>query len=329
MRIINHQSAHTHRSSRRRRLLLPAALLLASYAIPAGAATLRPHVVVNGDQVKLGDLFVGTEVVRDTVLFRAPAPGGKIILDANWLHRVAQYYKLDWQSTGRTNRSVVERTSNPVDAAIVQKALDVALRKQMGAAERFEVVLDNPALRIHLPVQMPARATVQAINYDARTRRFAAVLLAPDSRPGSVQIRTAGRVLRIVNVPVLTRRVRPGEIIRKADIIEVPRRADSLRRGIVLDTGTILGKSSRRMLQPDQPIRSADIREPVLVNRGDLVTMIFRSSNMMITAKGKSYGRGAKGDTVRVRNSSSGKTVEAVIIGPNKVSVDPAALLQR
>ena len=74
---------------------------------------------------------------------------------------------------------------------IVQKALDVALRKQMGAAERFEVVLDNPALRIHLPVQMPARATVQAINYDARTRRFAAVLLAPDSRPGSVQIRTA------------------------------------------------------------------------------------------------------------------------------------------
>ena len=59
MRIINHQSAHIHRTPRRRRLLLPAALLLASNAIPAGAATLRPHVVVNG--VNLWNLEVEAE----------------------------------------------------------------------------------------------------------------------------------------------------------------------------------------------------------------------------------------------------------------------------
>jgi flagella basal body P-ring formation protein FlgA len=330
MRIIPLRPEIGHGTARRRALLPLAALFLAAHGAAAGAATLRPYVVVNGDQVKLGDLFVGAEVDRDTVLFPAPAPGGKIVLNARWLHRVAQYYKLDWRSAGRTSRSVVERTSNPVDAAVVQKAIGVALRNQLSAEERFEVVLDNPALRIHLPVQMPARATVQAMNYDARTRRFAAVLVAPDGRPGSVQIRAAGRVLRIVSVPVLTRRVRPGDIIRKADIVEVPLRADTIGRDIVLETAALLGKSPRRTLHPDRPLRSRDVREPMLVNRGALVTMVFQSSNMMITAKGKAFGRGAKGETVRVRNSSSGKTVEAVIIGHNKVSVDPTgASLQR
>ena len=330
MRVTNQQSVLKNRTAWRRAVLLPAAVLLASHGAPAGAATLRPYVVINGDQVKLGDLFVGAEVVRDTVLFRAPAPGGKIVLNANWLHRVAQYYKLDWRSTGRTSRSVVERTSSQIGSAVIQNAVSVALREQLSASERFEVALDNPALRVHLPVQMPARATVQSMNYDARTRRFTAVLAAPDGRPGAVQIRAAGRVLRIVSVPVLTRRVRPGDIIRKADVVEVPLRAHTIGRDIILDTAALLGKSPRRTLHPDRPMRSRDLREPMLVNRGALVTMVFRSSNMMITAKGKSFGRGAKGETIRVRNSSSGKTVEAVIIGHNKVSVDPAGTsLQR
>ena len=330
---MGHPSQHIvdgPRISKRRTLLLAAALLLAPQANPAGAATLRPYVVVNGDQVRLGDLFVGTEVQRDTVLFRAPAPGGRIVLNAGWLQRVAQYYKLDWRATGRTDRSVVERTSNPIDAAVVQKALSAALRTRLDADERFEVVLDNPALRVHLPVQMPARATVQNLNYDARTRRFAAVLTAPDGRPGSMQIRTAGRVLRIVDVPVLTRRVRPGDIIRRADLIDVPLRADTLGRDIIVEKTALVGKTPRRTLHPDRPMRSRDLGEPMLVNRGALVTMFFRSSNMTITAKGKSFGRGAKGETVRVRNASSGKTVEAVIIGPNEVSVDfTATSLQR
>ncbi len=329
MRTLNRRSDSGQRAAWRRAALLPAFIVLAVQGLPADAASLRPYVVVSGDQVKLGDVFVGGEVARDTVLFRAPPPGGRIVLNAKWLHRVAQYYKLDWRAT-RAARSIVERTSNPVSAAIVQKALDGALRDRLSADERFEVVLDNPALRIHSPVQMPAQATVQTINYDARTRRFAAVLSAPDGRPGSVQIRAAGRVVRIVGVPVLTRRVRPGDIIRNGDVVEVPLRAGTVGRDIVLETSALVGKSPRRTLHPDRPVRRRDVQEPMLVSRGALVTMVFRSSNMMITAKGKSFGRGAKGETVRVRNSSSGKTVEAVIIGHNKVSVDPAGTsLQR
>lgn len=303
------------------------ALAIAVCGTSADAATLRAHVVVNAAQVRLGDLFDGLEVTADTVLFRAPAPGKKIVLKSKWLVQVARYYKVDWRPNGQRARSVVERGSNPVDAPIIGAALAEAMRRQFGAKDRFEVNLDDPMLRIHLPAHMPAMATVRSLQFDRRTRRFSAAVSVPDDRQGARRIRVTGRMHRIVDVPVLTRRVRPGELIRRTDLTHVALRADRVDRNVVLNAEDILGKSPRRILRPERPVRRLDIREPMLVKRGRLVTMIYRSANMTITAKGKARGSGAKGDSVRVRNVTSGKTVEAEVVGLNQVSVTPASTL--
>ena len=42
---------------------------------------------------------------------------------------------------------------------------------------------------------------------------------------------------------------------------------------------------------------------------------------MQLTAKGKSLENGGKGDVVRIQNTDSGKTIEAVVIGPERVAV--------
>ena len=57
-----------------------------------------------------------------------------------------------------------------------------------------------------------------------------------------------------------------------------------------------------------------------------LVTMIFRTPGMVLTASGRALEAGATDDFITVRNTQTGATVDARILGPNRVEV--AALRQ-
>ena len=80
----------------RRTFGLSASLFGMVVALGAQAAAPLPHVTVPGNDVRLGDIFADAGPHADTILFRAPAPGKRVVLDARWLHRAAQAYGLDW-----------------------------------------------------------------------------------------------------------------------------------------------------------------------------------------------------------------------------------------
>ena len=299
----------------------------ATLSVDALAATLRAHAVVHSDHVRLGDLFDGVGPRADTVVFRAPAPGRSITLNTRALHKLARAYKLDWRSQSGFESVTVKRSSNPVDHSMIADALHAALRNHVADSEDYEVALDDPTVRLDLPVHMPAKAAVRDMHYDPRSRRFSATIVAPDGRPGAARAPVAGRLHRLIGVPVLARRLRHGDIIRAGDLKTRKIRATALDRNAVTEHAHIVGKSARRSLHPDRPIRGGDIRDPMLVQRGSLVTMTYTTARMVITAQGKSREHGAKGDTVRVLNTNSGKIVEATVTGFGRVTVGPAHIV--
>ena len=299
---------------------IAAAALLSNDAF---AADVRAHAVVHSDQVRLSDLFDGIGPQGDTVVFRAPAPGRSITLNTRSLQKLAQAYKLDWRPRSGFEAITVKRSSNPVDQTVIAAALHDSLREHVADSDDYEIALDDPTVRIDLPVHMPAKAAVRDMHYDPRSRRFSATIIAPDNRPGAARTAVAGRVHRLVGVPVLSRRMRHGDIIRASDLKTRKVRATALDRNALTEHAHIVGKSARRSLHPDRPIRGGDVREPMLVQRGNLVTMTYQTASMVITAQGKAREHGAKGDTVRVLNTNSGKIVEATVTGFGKVAVGP------
>ena len=310
-------------------ILLLAGIPFALAAFEGAAATLRPYVMLHGDTIRLGDIFDGAGENSDAALFQAPSPGRKIVLDANWLYRVARAYRLDWRPGKGVTQSVIERSSNLIDPDRLTDALRAALRSRLDKSVEFEVTLDNPALEIHLPVELPATVAVRRLRYDQRSRRFSATVFAPDDHPRARRIQLAGRVHPLVAVPVLTRRLRSGEIIERDDIATRAMRLSTVGHNTLTDPEKIIGMSSRRTLSMGKPIGGGDVREPLMVARGGLVTMIYRTPNMVITAQGKARQNGVRGDTVRILNTSSGKTIEAVIVGPNEVAVGPNPMQAR
>jgi flagella basal body P-ring formation protein FlgA len=84
-----------------------------------------------------------------------------------------------------------------------------------------------------------------------------------------------------------------------------------------------VGKMSRRMLRPGDILRSGQLSTPILVKRGDAVTMVARLQGIEVSTAGEALDAGGEGAAVRVRNASSGQVVRMRVSGPG--TVEPIA----
>jgi len=80
-----------------------------------------------------------------------------------------------------------------------------------------------------------------------------------------------------------------------------------------------VGQMSRRMLRPGDILRSGQLSSPVMVKRGDAVTMIARRDGIEVSTAGEALDAGARGAMVRVRNANSGQVVRMRVAGPGTV----------
>ncbi len=307
------------------------ALALSVLAAPAPAApaaeavqvTLRPSVTVSGKLVRLGDLFVPAGDRAETAVAYAPAPGKRAVFGTRWLYRVARAYGLNWQPLSIYDQAVVERESIVIGRREIADHILAALVGK-GVDSDMQVELSNRMLRLHVPGDATATVAVEDVTYDPRTRRFVAIVAAPADDPAARRIRVTGRLHRMTDVPVLTRRVLSGEVIREGDVKWIRIRGDRLQRDAIQDARDLIGKSPRRGLRAGVPVRVSDVRRPVLVPRRSLVTIVYLVRSMMLTAQGRALEDGGAGDTVRVTNTQSNIVVQAVVTGANRVSVLPA-----
>lgn len=110
-------------------------------------------------------------------------------------------------------------------------------------------------------------------------------------------------------IVVPTRTIRAKEIILATDLELKPQQG----AGVVTDPAALIGQEARVALYPGRPIHAGDVGPPALVDRNDLVVLIFDRQPLSITAEGRALGRGAAGDRIRVMNLSSRTTVTGVI----------------
>lgn len=292
--------------------------------------TLRNHITVVGGSVHLRDIFDGFENPRpgvsgDTIIAYAPQPGRRAVFDANWLARVAQRHRLHWRPTTRLDRVIVERASTVVDATDIAAALrdEIAAR---GHGENIDLELSNRKLLVHIDSSLPPTIEVIHIATEPRRGRFSATLAIPAGDPQGRRITVAGQFFSVVEVPVPARALRPGSTIRQRDLKWQRVRADQIKNDTVTDPNEFIGREAKRPLSANKMVRQSELRDPVVVSKGMLVTMVFRTASMELTATGRALEAGAMDDFITVRNSQTGATVDARILGPNRVEV--AALRQ-
>ena len=302
------------------------ALEAASMAAPVAAPVVLKSTVLLDDAVlRLGDLFDGLGANAGTAVARAPAPGRSVELNARWLSALAQGYGIPWRPDSGLARVVVSRASRTIDATRIEDALRAALATR-GADGNLTILLDNPAQRLHLPTEAAPGLAVAGLAYDPASGRFRAHLVAPAEGPPVVRSTVTGQAVRMIRVPVLARQIAPGAVIGRGDLDWLDLRADRLPGNILVDPSGLLGKSPRRAIRPGKPVRTSDLREPVLVPRNSLVVLRLELNRMVLTVQGRALEDGAAGDVIRIRNTKSNTVVSGVVAETGTVRVQPAML---
>lgn len=107
------------------------------------------------------------------------------------------------------------------------------------------------------------------------------------------------------NMVVTDKIIRPGAILSPDDLQLVP--GDAV--DAVEDIQDLIGKEARIALYPGRPILRTDVARPALVDRNQLVKLIYTSAGLQIHTEGRALGRGAVGEYIPVMNMSSRTTV--------------------
>ena len=115
--------------------------------------------------------------------------------------------------------------------------------------------------------------------------------------------------------------MRNGDVITMNDINWVEMALDKVARNNVVDAEQLIGMTPRRFVNSQTPIRLSDIQAPEVVKKGNAVTMLLDTGKLQLTSKGRALENGAKGDLIRIANSTSNRVIEAIVEDDNLVRV--------
>lgn len=298
--------------------MIIAALMAAGAASPAFAVTPKTDHTIMHDQVTLGDVFDGVTENADYVLAPAPAAGKTLILTVNDLTRISDAFHLEWTPEDKLQRVTIRRSSHEIDNYDIQAALQQRLIEETNG-QRFELVLTDPSVRIRLPDGAEKDVTVNTLSYDAVKGEFKAVVVATAAPQTKKEIN--GRIYAISQLPVLKDPLRQGDVISSSDIEYVDIRTNAISANMIVDANKLVGQTPRRGIAAMKPVMLGDVQAPLVVKKGDLVTMVLKSNIISLTAQGRAMENGAAGDTIRVMNTSSKQVLGATVTGPQTVNI--------
>lgn len=308
----------------RRRTML--ALLLATpFPAPAAeVAMLRPQVLLDGDVLRLSDLFDNAGPRAETVLAASPLPGRRLVLETTNLVNLARQYGVNWRPMTGSERAVVERPGRQVPRAEIEAMLRDELARQ---GLDPELDLEMPGL---LPPMVPASAMVQlgleGVVLEQPGLRFAATLVVLADGMGAQRVRLAGRAVPTVPVVLSTRRMALGEVVSAADVRLARLRAERVRPGQAQRLDQVVGQELHRPMAVEQGFSLVDLGPPSIVAKNAPVTILLEAPGIQLSVQGRAMAAAARGATVPVMNLSSRSVVEGVAIAPGRVRVAMGAV---
>lgn len=110
-------------------------------------------------------------------------------------------------------------------------------------------------------------------------------------------------------IPTLTRKVNKGELLNEDMFGEIKYPKDKLSGLIIQDAKEIIGKSAKKTLQPNKPIKPSELMSPTIINKGQKVTLQFNKTALIIETLGVALEAGGLDDIIKLKNIDSGKLV--------------------
>ncbi len=201
---------------------------------------------------------------------------------------------------------------------IYQQVKSFLLAQNSGHSENIEVQIGriDPRLRLKRCAQPLEVFLPQGSRDSGRT-----IVGVKCAGPKAWTIYVQADVKKSIEVYISTSPISRGTLITESHIQLQLMDSSKLRFGYITDKDKIIGMVAGRRIAADTVITPRMLDAPKLVKRGEKVQIIAEVDGIVVRVEGEALEDGAKGDMIRVRNNSSKKIIEAIVIAPGKVKV--------
>jgi len=292
--------------------------------------TLRSSIIIRSKIVTVGDMFDGTGNLAEKGLFRSPAPGTIGAVPLASIQLAAQRVGLPSFNAQGITHVRVERPGIAIDQVFLSNIFgkEIAARGQLYSNQevkfspfgKFETVYADPTA-MH-------PATLLDFTYEPQSGRInASLALAGRTAPIAIN----GKLEIFAPAAHLDRTMAKGEIIGISDIEfkSVPVRFSKVQGELQLQD--LVGKSLTRPVGAGSMIKLSDLSDPILINRNDVVTILFRHGQLKLTVKGQALHSATRNQPVTVLNLMSKKTIQGIATDAGTVLItnDPTRIASR
>ena len=147
------------------------------------------------------------------------------------------------------------------------------------------------------------------------------------ARPAAATV--ASRPGATVEVLTYARSLAAGDIVQPSDVIWSTVQAHQAPAGGPQDADQVVGLSAKRALRAGAAVTSRDLASPQVIARNDMVEVAYVVGGVELTVTGKATRDASAGEAVPVLNTQSGRTIDAVAVGPGRAVAGPAAQMAR
>lgn len=281
----------------------------------AAAATLQNNVTVTGENITLGDVYADVEKNADFVLAPAPKPGVTLTWDARTINRITKAF--DLPAVNASTQVSIRRIATIITSDMLKDAIKSSLKEQ-GVEGQYDLeFLNAQSSDIILPQHVSADLEVMNASYNPSRETFSATLKTADNQTHHM----TGIIHPMIEVPVLKMTARRGDTIGRNDITTLAIREDYVTEDMIVAKDALVGMAPRKVIRAKSPVSLSDLDKPIMVKRGELVTMQLQHGPIELSALAKALENGTDGDVIRLINIDSKRTIEGVVTGQRTAKV--------
>lgn len=321
---------------------LAASLIAGALAIRSDAAEMKVRaecspkatIVTLGDLVDLHcDSTSEAERLARIPLFPTPAPGLKRFVSAREIKDmllIRGIDLIDHQFRGANTVLVIGREPERAASAAIRdasasprlaeqkllKTLTEYLNRSGEEPWQIELDLDPDTARW---ISAAQSLSVNGDQTPATGRQCFEVTVHVGNETKTIDVVAELSLPPLVVVPV--RAIPRQSRIRRTDLDL--RRVDQsvLTAGCAQRLEDVVGKEAAHTLAMGKPIALSHVSEPVLVRRGDIVTVLVRTAGIRVRTQARARDDGAQGELVAVESLSDRRTYFAQVSGIREVEV--------
>ncbi len=128
-------------------------------------------------------------------------------------------------------------------------------------------------------------------------------------------------VKKMAEVITINHNVTRNAILSADDVAVRLMDISTITRGYYTDPKEVAGMAVKKSLRFGEVVTPLHLELPTVVKRGSQVKILSKGAGVVVTAEGLALKDGAKGDWIQVRNISSSRVIEGLVLADGSIEV--------